>query len=572
MHFSSHSELIPQRFLASQLLASAVWRLFPNVVLVGGGINSLGFYYDFILEQPLIESMLELIEVHLHRLVKEELPIRFISMMRENAQSLFNHHHHFLLAQRAGEQSSNILDLIQIEDFYGLCPTLPFHSTEEAGVVKLLEKKEITQVVDDEDVVVTRLVGTTQPSAKSLKSFLKTYDAFLKKRDHRFLGPKLNLFSFSEKMGVLGAIWHSKGLQLRRFLQNWLEEQLSDGESLISTPVVARESFLTPDSQELAPFLFENQDYRLRSSPLRQHLEFLMALPRNREELPWQVTEYASVYRQYLEPQWWGLFCTCAYVLDYTTICCLREQVVSKMISSLHFIEQIITIFGFEAQWYLVASRQKSPKARQEQEAIEWLKQAIQESSHSYSFSTESREEEEESEGPRLELRIRDALGREWAASTLSVVQHVKEAKSLVLQQEAQQPALIVLTRQVWGSLDRFIALLVEHYEGVFPLWLAPEQIRVIAIGEANQAYAKQVSQNLRQKGLRVGLDLRQTKLSIRVHEAEKENVPYLILLGEQERVKQTLSVRVAGKPNHTESVNLETFLNKVYQESLCPA
>ena len=572
MNLSSHpSELISQRYLAAELLASVVWRLFPNVILARGGINSIGFYYDFIFEQSLTESMLELIEVHLYRFIKEAHPVRFISMMRENAQNLFEHHQHFLLAQRAGEEKSNILELVQIDDFYGLCPTLSLASTQEVGYVKLLDTQKLTQNFQNEEVRITRLVGTSQNSAKDLKSFLKNYEQFLKKRDHRSLGPKLNLFSFCERMGSLGVLWHSKGMELRRLLQDLLDKQIMENEKQISTPIAAREDFLKRESEALDPFDFGGQKYRLRSSPLRQHLEFLQNFPLDVEELPWQITEHAAVYRQYPESQWWGLFCTCAYLTDHRTICCTKNQVMTELISSLHFIEQIITIFGFEAQWYLIASRWKSPKARQKQEAIEWLKQAVQVSLPSYSFFPELQEEEEEGDGSRLELRIRDVVGREWPASTLGIVQHIQEVGSLSVQQGEGQPPLIVLTRQIWGSLDRFVALLIERYEGTFPLWLAPEQVRIIAIGEANRAYARQVSQYLRQNGLRVGLDVRQAKLSIRVHQAEKENVPYLVLLGEQERVKQKISVRVAGRFNQNQSVDLETFLNKLNQESLCP-
>jgi threonyl-tRNA synthetase len=570
MQFTPHIDLVPQRLLAAQVLASVIEKLFPNAILMGGGVNSLGFYYDFILEQPLTENMLEFIEVELHRFIKEGHPVRSISMMRENAQALFEHHQHFLLAQQAGEERSNIVELVQIEDFYALCPSLSLTSTEEVGYVKLLEVKELPKKMEDEEVVATRLVGTTQPSAKNLKYFLKNYETFLKKRDHRSLGPKLNFFSFSEKMGDLGAIWHPKGMQLRRLLQDWLAGQAFRPEQQISTPTVVRQEFLAPDSRALDSLLFEGQEYQLRPSPLRQHLEFWKNFPGDLEELPWQMTEYASVYQQYPEPQWWGLLCTSAYLADYTTICCLTKQVVPEVISSLHFIEQIITIFGFEAQWYLIASRQKTPKARQEQEAIEWLRQAIQTNPRFYSLSPVI-EEEEEGEGPRLELRIRDSIGREWPASILGVVQHVKAAQSLFGQSVKEQKAWTVLTRQIWGALDRFIALLVEHYEGQLPLWLAPEQVRVIAIGEANRTYARQISQHLQQRGVRVGLDERQAKLSVRVHEAEKENVPYLILLGEQERVKQRISVREAGKGNQNQSVDLETFLSKLYQESLPP-
>lgn len=563
--FAQTSDLTEQRFLAAEAVASVVWNLFPNVILMGGGLHSLGFYYDFIFEQPLIKSMMELIEVHVHRFIKEEHSVRFISMMRENAQNLFEHHEHFLLSERAGDQKSNILELVQIDDFYGLCPALSLTSTEEIGHLKLLESLNLLQEIQGEERRVTRLVGTTQQSARDLKTFCKTYENFLKKKDHRILGPKLNLFHFSESMGNLGVVWHPKGIQLQRILLDWVKKYAPE-EMSISTPIAVRQDFLEPESQSLEPFIFENQEYRLRSSPLRQHLEFFRHNSLTSDDLPFRITERTPVFRHYPESQWWGLFCQCGYVTEHTTICCLREQVRSELISSLHFIEQIITMFSFEAQWYLLASRQRNPKVRQEQEAIQWLKQAIEAQPLSYSVSSKIQEEEGR-EGPGLELRVRDVLGREWPVSRVSVIQPVKERIS----QSEEQEKFVILTRHLWESLDCFVALLIERYEGNLPVWLTPEQVRVMAIGEANQNDARQVSQRLKDKGLRVKLDLRQAKLGLRIHEAEKENVPYLVLIGEQERMKQRISVRATRKINQSQSIEIENFLKNIYQESLSP-
>lgn len=589
------SHLIEQQHLSAEVLALIVCRLFPNVILMGGGINSLGFYYDFIFSQSLTKNMFELIEVNMYRFAKEEHPVRSISMMRENAQALFEHHHHFLLAERVAEESLNIVDLVQIGEFYGICPPLTLTHSQEMGHVRLLDSLQFSQDIDGEEVVVTRLLGISRESARDLKQFLKKYDFFLRKKDHRILGPKLNFFSFPEQMSSLtpishkilkksndlscdlhpnfsrfcekyglGVVWHPKGMQLRQILLNLLKNDLSQHAEEISTPVAAPQAFLGLDAQELEPFEFGGEEYRLRSSLLPQHLAFLRHISFEREELPRRVSEMTSFFRYIPESQRWGLFYQSSYFGEQTTICCLREQVVAELISSLHFIEQIITIFDFEAQWYLVASRQKLTKGRQESESLNWLKRAIETEHRLFLFSPEI-QEEEGGEGARLELRIRDVMGREWPISRLGVVKPVENVHLV----DQPNEKMVVLTRQVWESLDCFIALLIEHYEGKFPFWLAPEQVRVMAIGKANQNYAKQVAQRLQQVGLRVKLDLRQTKLSLRIHEAEKEHVPYLVLVGEQERVKQTISVRIAEKFNQNQSIDIETFLSKINQASL---
>ena len=267
------------------------------------------------------------------------------------------------------------------------------------------------------------------------------------------------------------------------------------------------------------------------------------------------MSETGSIFSPLPESQEWGLFCASSYQCEQTTICCKKEQVIAELISSLRFIEQIITIFGFKAQWILVIGRVKSPKNRQEREAIEWLKHAFQESGCCIPLVPDLCEELE-GETPRLELRISDAIGRGWAVSTIRVLTGAGA--------ENVQDARVVFTRSVFGSVERFVGLLLEHYEGNLPFWLVPEQVRVFAVGEANGDYALAVGQRLKHEGLRVKVDLRQSKLGGRIHEAELENIPYLLIVGEQERLKHKINVREAGKSNDNHLVDLETFVTNV--------
>lgn len=531
-----NSELPFQWRLSGELLAYIVWRLFPKVQLIGGGTHSIGFYYDFIFHQPLTKESLELIEVELHRFIKEDHPIRYLSMMRENAQSLFEHHHLPIFAERAGEEESNIVELLQMDDFFTLCPHLPFASTLEVGYVKLLDCQEI---FEEEDKI-TRLTGTSRTFAKELKTFIKSYDA-LKKRDHRILGPKLNLFSFSE--GSFGVIWHPKGMMLRQLIQDIIDKK---GEVIpfISTPIATQEKSLN----SIEPFYFEGDEYYLRSSFLRQHLESIKHFSLDPEDLPWKFTEKGEIFLGLSESQEWGLFCCSSNWGDFTTICCKKNQVIPELISSLQFIEQIITIFGFEARWVLVVGRLKNQNINLQQEAIEWLREAFNTSRATLPFAPDFHEDEGET--TRLELRICDALGREWTVSEVGIL--------TASQKEIHSQ---IISRRVICSFERFVGLLLEKYEGVLPFWLAPEQIRVMSIGQANRKYAEEVSKKLVQNGWRVKLDLKEGKLGTRIHEAEIENIPFLLLIGEQERMKNKISVRRAGKPDHNQLVDLDVFL-----------
>jgi threonyl-tRNA synthetase len=240
---------------------------------------------------------------------------------------------------------------------------------------------------------------------------------------------------------------------------------------------------------------------------------------------------------------------------DFTTIHCASAQLSQELISSLLFIEQIITIFGFEAQWYLVASRQKSVSGRQEKETLKWLKKTLETLNLHFPLQEELLEEER-LEGPRLELRLADEMGREWAGPSLTIVSN-----------EAN-----ILIRRIFGPLGRLIALLIERWEGIFPLWLAPEQIRILAIGELSHAYSKEVEASCRRRGLRAALDLRQVKLGEKIHNAEKEKIPYLLIIGDQEIKKQSVTVRSIRRPGKSESMKLEELLDLIQQECVRPA
>lgn len=540
------SPLTSEWRLNAELLGYVVWRLFPQVKLIGGGVNSIGFYYDFIFLQPFAKEMMELIEVEMYRFIKEDHPVRYHSMMRENAANLFVHHGQAIFAENAKAEECNIVELLQVGNFYSLCPILDLSSTLDAGHFKLLDCQ-----TRQEGETITRLIGTSRPYAKELKTFIKSYDAFLKKRDHRTLGPQLNLFSFAPEMGALGVIWHPKGMQLLQILKEM--ERKANECHRIETPIALRDDFFHSDEELLEPFVFDEDDYFLRPSFLLQHLQIFKHLSLDPDELPWKLSEMGSVFTYIPESQRWGLFSICSYSSDLTTTCCKKEQVIFELISSLHFIEQIITLFGLKTRWILVAGQLKSPNKRGIGQSIEWLKQAFCESKSAIPFDPDL---VEEGQGmTRLELRVTDSLGREWTLSKIEV---------LTANPKAESSDLVFIARQLWTSLERFVAILLEHFEGVLPFWLVPEQIRVMAIGEGNRDYAKELSSRLNQEGLRVKLDLRQSKLSARIHEAERENVPYLLLVGEQERLKQKISVRETGKSSHNTLTDLETFLKEV--------
>lgn len=529
--------------LAAEMLAYTVGQLFPNVLFLGGGVLKHGFYYDFVFEQSLYSEMLSLIEVNMRSLLKEDLEVRPITMMRENAVSLFLHHHQPLLAEKAAQHDSNVIELVQIGNFHGISSSSLTHSGE-IGAVKILSMEEKSVDTAEGEVTALRLTGTAHANPQSLKKFVKAYDALLKRKDHRILGPELALFSFDPAITSLGPIWHPKGVLLKQQLKEWLEVQQKDrGYRTIETPLVVNSTLFenTSESIELA---IDQQPFILSPTRLPQHLLLL----KKQKELPCRLFEYATVYEKTTAAERWGLLNTCSYLTDLMTIRCVKKELLEEMISSLQFIEQTFRIFGFEAHWHLIESKQGTPKARREKQALDLLKETIRNFSFFYPVISETHEEENLT-GPRLELRLLDEIGREWPSGTVTLI--------------PQDSADIVLARTVWGSLDRFIALLIERFEGVLPVWIAPEQIRVLSLGQT-ESYAKAVYQSCVKRGFRVGLDLHDEKLGVKIHAAEKERIPFILIIGDQETKKECVTVRAIQRPGKSDMMKLDQFLEDV--------
>jgi threonyl-tRNA synthetase len=542
--------------LAAQLLAYTVRQLFPTAVLVQGGLHSIGFYYDFIFEQPLNTPILELIDRALRTLIKEDQPLRFRSMMRENAQIFLDKQKEPFLAFFAGESPFNIIDLIEVNQTFLPCSELPFSSTGESGVIKLLTYQPHTIAMGQEMVDVVRIVGVSQPDLKALKCFLKSYDGLLKKRDHRLLGPRQELFTFCENEGESGYIWRRRGRTLVDRLTDWLDTNKPWAEEKIVTPPF----FSSPKPLDDPP--------PCESWLLQGHLSLFEQLTLEEKALPYRLNEQGFIFQSCPESLEWGLLGSHVNWVDQTTIFSLLNQVVPELISSLQFIEQMFRIFCFEGCWHLVSSRKKASRAGREIEGLELLKSGIAEATLHFPLSSEI-EEEEGCNGSCLELRVKDEIGRSWTLSKIEIIRHDSQTQKVVDSQGKKQRG-VFLSRQVL-SFSRLIALLIEKNCGALPLWLADEHVRVIAIGKANHRYAESIQKRLQSSGFRSICDASEAPLAVKIHEAERCGVPFLMFIGDQERIKEGISLRAMCRKEKNQYMNLEVFVETYYRQTQSP-
>ena len=559
--------------ITAELLAYSVCQLFPDVIFVGGGVNQLGFYYDFIFSQSLPTDVLSLIEVELRKTLKEDHSIRFANMMRENAQNYFQHYKQPFLADKAAAEANNVLELLQIGTYSGLCPAYKILSTVElTPYIKLLELQRKEVEIEGHDYIVSRIIGNCFTNPQELKVFVKNFERHRKKANHIELGKQLNLFVSNEKVNEVETLWLPKGEILRQTLQDWIKPYLlSQSMQFVTTPTIIRK-LKKKYSKDSLSLDFQGHPYQLASSRLAAHCQILCAQLEVKKTLPLKVMEYGLSYRLQGMGEIEGLLCSHSSYGDEATICCKKGEELKEIISFLLFIEQIIKIFSFEAYWCLVTSVKKGAKAKAEKDAIELLLKAVQ--SCQLSFSEEEIEEEEIS-GPRLELRIVDKLKRAWPCSTLTIVVH--ELKFLdffgnqVKNNDKVTEVLSLLKQSIWGSLDRFIALLLERYEGNLPIWLAPEQARLLVINKNAQEYVDHIVNVCQEKGLKITTDVRDVKLSEKVHDAGKEKIPVSIVIGENEVNKKCLTVQNVQSSGKSQILTLDQFLDKELLEIKCP-
>lgn len=528
----------PQAKFASEVLAYQVTRLIPSVRLLGGGCHPLGFFYDFIFQQPLNENVIELLERETKNTIKSETPVRFFSMMRENAAAFLEHQKQIYLAEKAAEDPSNIVDMIEIEGFYGLSPSFDFSTTADVGSIKILQEEHFFIEGERGEERVTRLVGVVCSTPQDLKQFVKKFDKFKKRKDHRFLGPQLALYSFVSLSDFVQVSWQPKGVLLRRLLVDGIKQQWQKKGEEVQTPL-------------LSPLA------ALRTSFDFFHQNILQELVSKEGQISPVIFEEGMVSREISQEERWGLLSSDVFTALQYSLSVPQEQLSTSLISLLHFIEQIITIFFFKGNWCILEPQQNKKGSFLHTSLMPLIRETVKKTCVSFPVTEKKLESEEKK--IILEMRVEDELGREWILASIEVIPAVSERKGCT-----------IFCRPV-ESLDRLIALLLEKTEGDLPLWLCPEQVRVLSIGEKNVQEVECVVEKLRKLGFRVTTNHSIQNLDARILEAEKEKVPYIVLIGDQERKNGEISVRSTTKSQENSRMHVEALIKKLMNESRSP-
>ncbi len=552
------------RHSSTHIMAQAVKECFPTAKMTIGPAIENGFFYDFAFERPFTPEDLENIEAQALEIIKRNLPVTRREFSKEEAIEFFNNlGESYKVELIQGFPDGEPITAYTQGDFVDLCrgPHLP--STGYVKAFKLLSSAGAYWRGDERNPMLQRIYGTSFPSKDALQKHLDNLEE-IKKRDHRKLGKELDLFSIQDETGPGLILWHPKGSQIRLLVENfWRAQHIANDYEMVYSPHVARlDLWKTSGHLDFyrenmyASMPVESSEYQLKPMNCPFHIMVFKSHLRSYRELPIRYGELGTVYRYERSGVLHGLMRVRGFTQDDAHIFCRPDQLAEEVRKVLKFTTFMLETFGFsEFKMYLSTRPEKAVGSiDQWDQATEALATALKESGYAF--------QEDPGEGvfygPKIDVKIQDALGRSWQCSTVQVDFNNPERFGLsYIGEDGKTHQPIMIHRALLGSIERFFGILLEHYGGAFPTWLAPVQIAILPISQKHEEYAKKLGRNLREQGCRVNLDLRNEKVGLKIRESEKAKVPLMVVVGDREAESETVAVRQRnGKNLGTMSMN----------------
>ncbi|MGD9345325.1 MAG: threonine--tRNA ligase [Candidatus Aminicenantes bacterium] len=558
------------RHSAAHLLAHAVLDLFPGTQTGIGPAVENGFYYDFLRETPFTPEDLEKIESRMRELSQEDLPIKRQYLSKEEAIARFHELGQELKVELIQEKAGEEVSAYGQEGFIDFClgPHVP--STGYIKHFKILSASGAYWKGDEKGQQLQRIYGTVFFTEKELDDYLLMLEE-AKKRDHRKLGPELDLYSFNDQLGGGLILWHPKGSAIRTVIEDhWREEHRKAGYELIYSPHVAKlDVWRTSGHTEFYDALypaFEKEDIQYQLKPMNCPFHIMVYNTRQRSyrELPLRWAELGTVYRYERSGVLHGLMRVRGFTQDDAHIFCRHDQLEEEIRSTIALAIKFLTTYGFdEYDVYLSTCPEKYCGAMGDWEkATDALKKAMEEESLEYAID----EGAGVFYGPKIDIKIRDALGRSWQCTTIQLDFNLSERFDLnYVGEDGKFHRPFMIHRALLGSLERFFGILIEHYNGNFPLWLAPVQVKIIPIADRHNDYAEALFRRFMDEGMRVEVDSRREKMGYKVRDAETHKVPLILIVGDREVEQKMVSVRIHGLGDLGQ-MDVNEFLEKTWE------
>jgi threonyl-tRNA synthetase len=559
------------RHSTSHVMAQAVKILFPEArVTIGPAIKD-GFYYDFDLEHRFSPEDFPRIEEKMQEIISQDLPIARRVIGRDEAIAFFQSRGEPFKAELISEIPEAAVSLYQQGDFVDLCrgPHLP--STGRIPAFKLTSLAGAYWRGDERNKMLQRIYGTAFPTQEALEKHLRLLEE-AKRRDHRKLGRELDLFSISDEAGAGLVIYHPKGALLRMLLEDFEKrEHLKRGYQIVIGPQILkldlwkRSGHYDNYRDKMYFTEVEGQAYGLKPMNCLAHMLIYKSRIRSYRDLPLRYFELGTVHRHEKSGELHGLLRVRGFTQDDAHLLCTPEQLNAEIKGILDFVRDVMKIFDFPYDLE-ISTRPITGSIGSDEDwdrATQALRQALEESGLPFQIN----EGEGAFYGPKIDVKLKDALGREWQCATIQVDFAMPERFELAyIGADGEKHRPVMVHRVILGAMERFIGVLTEHFAGAFPTWLAPVQVILLTVTDPQIPYAEDVARQLLGAGIRVEKDFRNEKLGLKIREAELQKIPYMIVLGDRE-VKQNLISPRARSGKTLAAMPLEAFVKIIREE-----
>ncbi|MBO5770185.1 MAG: threonine--tRNA ligase [Spirochaetales bacterium] len=567
------TDLDKLRHSTAHVMAEAVLELFPDAQIAIGPSIENGFYYDFELPRALTQEDLDVITENMKAIMKEGKPFIRKEVSRDEAREFFADQKYKLELLDAIPEGE-VVTMYNQGKFTDLCRGPHVESTKDLVPegFKLLNIAGAYWRGSEKNQMLTRIYGTAWTSGKDLRAYLD-HLADIEKRDHRKLGKELDLFSLHEEAGPGLVYWHPRGARIRLAIEDfWRNEHYKNGYEMVYTPHVGK-SWLWETSGHLGfykegmypPMEMDNVDYYAKPMNCPFHIMIYQNGKRSYRDLPFRWAELGTVYRYEKAGALHGLLRVRGFTQDDAHLFVTPDQMDEEIMEVLRFSLYMLHSFGFkDIHAYISTQPEKSVGEKEKWDAAtEALKRAVEKEGLEYDID----EGGGAFYGPKIDLKIKDAIGREWQLSTVQFDFNLPERFDLTfVDKDGVEKRPYMIHRALLGSIERFFGVLVEHYAGAFPPWLSPDQIAIIPVAAVAYDYAKDLEKKFRAEGFRVVNDLSDDRMNAKIRKAQKMKIPYMLIIGEKEMANGQVSVRYrTGK--QVNGVDVDAFIAEVKEK-----
>jgi threonyl-tRNA synthetase len=537
-------------------MAHAVKTLFPDAKLAIGPATDEGFYYDFDVERTFTPEDLSLIEKKMSEIIQQNNPFVRREVSRQEAIALFQEKEEPYKVELLQEIPDDDVSLYEEGGFLDLCRGPHIETTGQVTAFKLLSIAGAYWRGNEKNKMLQRIYGTSFTDKKALKDYLNFLEE-VKKRDHRKLGKDLDLFSTSDEIGAGLIVWHPNGALIRRAIEDfWLKEHYKAGYKVLYSPHIAKLNLWATSGHldfyrenMYSPMEIEGIDYEIKPMNCPFHIHVYKHALRSYKELPIRFAELGTVYRYERSGVLHGLLRVRGFTQDDAHIFCREDQIEDEILRVLDFTLFILKTFGFDRYDIYLSTRPDKYVGTPEnwERSTNALKKALEIKGIIYDIDPG----EGGFYGPKIDIKVKDSLNRQWQCSTIQVDFNNPERFAMMYRgSDGKEHRPIMIHRALMGSLERFFGILIEHYAGSFPVWLTPVQVKILTIAERHADYAMSLSETLKKEEIRTELDIENEKIGYKIRNATLMKVPYLVIIGDKEVSENTVTVRKRSGEN----------------------